>query len=144
MKRELQSSSHCRHLVMYHLIFCAKYRRKIFANKDFGEAMKNELVAISKKYDFSIDTIDLDYAKPDHMHILVRSVPTIAPYQIVRVLKQESTVWAWKNFEQWLKKFYYGGMRHIFTRGYFCASVGNVSAQNVADYLEKQGRNDLC
>lgn len=124
MKRELQSSSHCRHLVMYHLIFCAKYRRKIFANKDFGEAMKNELVAISKKYDFSIDTI--------------------APYQIVRVLKQESTVWAWKNFEQWLKKFYYGGMRHIFTRGYFCASVGNVSAQNVADYLEKQGRNELC
>lgn len=65
MKRELQSSSHCRHLVMYHLIFCAKYRRKIFANKDFGEAMKNELVAISKKYDFSIDTIDLDYAKHD-------------------------------------------------------------------------------
>lgn len=101
-------------------------------------------IVISKKYDFSIDTIDLDYAKPDHMHILVRSVPTIAPYQIVRVLKQESTVWAWKNYEQWLKKFYYGGMRHIFTRGYFCASVGNVSAQNVADYLEKQGRNELC
>lgn len=25
-----------------------------------------------------------------------------------------------------------------------CGSVGNVSAQQVAEYLETQGRNDIC
>lgn len=141
MARKLESSAHCSHLILYHLIFCAKYRRKIFIDKSFGEAMKQELVDISNKYDFSIDTIDLDYSKPDHIHILVRSVPTLAPYQIVRVLKQESNIWAWKNYDKWLSTFYYKS-HHLFTRGYFCSSVGNVSADTVHEYLERQGRNE--
>jgi len=101
-KRKLQSSAHSKHLILYHLIFVAKYRRKIFADMSFGEDLKNEFVAISKKYNFSIDTIDLDYSKPDHTHILVRSVPDLSPAQIVRVLKQEANIWAWQNYSSWL------------------------------------------
>lgn len=141
MARKLQSSSHCFHLILYHLIFCAKYRRNIFADKTFGEALKQKFVDISKKYDFTIDTIDLDYLKPNHIHILVRSVPTLAPYQIVRVLKQEANIWAWQNFDKWLSTFYWKS-HHLFTRGYFCSSVGNVSADTVHEYLEKQGSNE--
>ena len=141
MARKLESSAHCSHLILYHLIFCAKYRRNIFADKTFGEAIKQELIDISKKYDFSIDTIDLDYSKPNHIHILVRSVPTLASYQIVRVLKQEANIWAWQNFDKWLSKFYWKS-HHLFTRGYFCSSVGNVSAAIVHEYLERQGRNE--
>lgn len=142
-KIKLQSSAHSKHLILYHLIFVAKYRRKIFANKSFGEDLKNELVAISKKYDFSIDTIDLDYAKPDHIHILVRSTPSLSPAQIVRVLKQEANIWAWNSYSKWLRTFYWKS-HHLFTRGYYCGSVGNVSAQQVAEYLESQGRNCVC
>ena len=143
VKRKLQSNAHSKHLILYHLIFVVQYRSKIFANKFFGESLKNELVAISKKYDFQIDTIDLDYSKPDHIHILVRSVPSLSPSQIVRVLKQEANVWAWNNYSSWLGKFYWKS-HHLFTRGYYCGSVGNVSAQQVAEYLETQGRNDVC
>ena len=39
-KRKLQGSAHSKHLILYHLIFVAKYRRKIFANKSFGEDLK--------------------------------------------------------------------------------------------------------
>lgn len=142
-KRKLQSNAHSKHLILYYLIFVAKYRRKIFANKSFGEDLKNEFTVISNKYDFSIDTIDLDYSKPDHIHILVRSIPSLSPAQIVRVLKQEANIWAWKNYETYLKTFYWKS-HHLFTRGYYCGSVGNVSAQQVAEYLETQGRNDIC
>ena len=139
-KRKLQSSVHSKHLILYHLIFVAKYRRKIFANKSFDEDLKNEFIAISNKYDFSIDTIDLDYLKPDHIHILVRSNPNLSLAQIVRVLKQEANIWAWKNYSSWLGTFYWKS-HHLFTRGYYCCSVGNVSADTVAKYLEDQGRN---
>ena len=142
-KRKLQSSAHSKHLILYHLIFVAKYRRKIFANKSFGEDLKNEFIAIAKKYDFSIDTIELDYSKPDHIHLLARSIPSLSPYQIVRVLKQEANICAWKSYETYLKTFYWKS-RHLFTRGYYCCSVGNVSAQQVTEYLETQGRNDIC
>ena len=31
-----------------------------------------------------------------------------------------------------------------WTRGYFCSTVGNVSADTVHEYLERQGRNEQC
>lgn len=142
-KRKLLSNAHSKHLILYHFIFVVKYRKKIFTNKSFGEDLKNELIAISKKYNFSIDTIDLDYSKPDHIHALVRSIPSLSPAQIARVLKQESNIWSWNTYSSWLKKFFWKS-HHLFTRGYYCGSVGNVSAQQVAEYLEAQGRNDVC
>ncbi len=139
--RELRSNNHSRHLILFHLIFASKYRRRIFENKDFGEALKSKFIDISSKYDFEIDTIDLDYSKPDHIHVLVRSVPTLAPYQIVKALKQESNKWAWDSYSDWLRKFYWKS-HHLFSRGYFVGSVGNVSADQVHQYLESQGRNE--
>ena len=80
--RELQTNSHCKNLILYHLIFVCKYRRKCFSNMDFAESLKLQFFEIAKKYGFEIDTIDLDYSKPDHIHILVRSVPKLIPLQI--------------------------------------------------------------
>lgn len=139
--RELQTNSHCKNLILYHLIFVCKYRRKCFSNTDFAEKLKLRFFEIAKKYDFKIDTIDLDYSKPDHIHILVRSVPKLSPLQIVRVLKQQTNYWAWQNYGTYLKQFYWK-TRHLWTRGYFCSTVGNVSAETVHEYLEKQGRKE--
>lgn len=140
--RQLQTNSHSKNLIMYHLIFVSKYRRKVFLNKDFAENLKSRFYEIAKKYDFSIDSLELDYSKPDHVHVLVRSLPKLSPLQIVRILKQQTNIWAWKDYEKYLKTIYWKA-RHMWTRGYFCASVGNVSAENIAAYLEKQGRNEL-
>lgn len=141
--RELQTNSHCKNLILFHLIFVCKYRRKCFSNKDFAEDLKLQFSEIAKKYDFEIDTIDLDYSKPDHIHLLVRSVPKLSPLQIVRVLKQQTNIWAWNNYEEYLKKFYWK-VHHLWTRGYFCSTVGNVSADTVHEYLEKQGGRKEC
>lgn len=140
--RELQTNSHCKNLILYHLIFVCKYRRKCFSNTEFAENLKLQFFEIAKKYDFEIDTVDLDYAKPEHIHILVRSVPKLSPLQIVRVLKQLTNKWAWENYEKWLKQFYWR-KHHLWTRGYFCGSVGNISAEQVQAYLERQGGHKL-
>ena len=141
--RELQTSSHYKNLILYHLIFVCKYRRKCFSNTDFAENLKLQFFEIAKKYDFEIDTIDLDYSKPDHIHILVRSVPKLSPLQIVRVLKQQTNYWAWQNYGTYLKQFYWRA-HHLWSRGYFCSTVGNVSADTVHEYLKRQGRNEQC
>lgn len=138
MSRKLQTNNHCRNLLLYHFIFVCKYRKSCFLNKEFGEALKREIIRISDNYDFSIDTIELDYSKPDHIHILVRSNPNISPLQICRVLKQQTNVWAWGNYKDYLRNFYKRN-NHLWTRGYFVSSVGNVSADVVQHYLEKQG-----
>ena len=49
--RELQTNSHCKNLILYHLIFICKYRRKCFSNTDFAESLKPQFSEIAKKYD---------------------------------------------------------------------------------------------
>ena len=39
-ERKLQTNNHCKNLIMYHLIFVCKYRRKVFSNHDFVEELK--------------------------------------------------------------------------------------------------------
>jgi putative transposase len=141
MARKLRSSAHSKHLIMYHIIFVPKYRRKIFANKKFADDLKEEMMVISQNYDFEIESIEIDPAKPDHLHLLIRSIPKLSPAMIVRVLKQETTIWAWMHYEKYLKVFYWKD-HLLFTRGYFCGSVGNISADQVEAYLEAQSQND--
>ena len=93
--RELQTNSHCRNLILYHLIFVCKYRRKCFLNQTFAEE-----------------------------------------------LKQWINKWAWDNYSGWLRKFYWR-KHYLWTRGYFCGSVGNISAEQVQEYLERQGGHKL-
>jgi putative transposase len=138
--RKLWHKPHNVNLILYHLIFVAKYRHNIFTNTKFADELKQESIEISLKYDFEIDTIELDPSKPDHLHILVRTVPTVTPSQIVRVLKQELNIWAWSNYEQWLRKFYWN-TNYLFHRGYFVSSAGNVSVEKIQEYLEAQSTN---
>ena len=105
--RGLQTNSHCKNLILYHFIFVCKYRRKCFSNADFAENLKLQFLEIARKYDFEIDTIDLDYSKPDHIHLLVRSVPKLSPLQIVKILKQMTNHWSWQNYEGYLRNFYW-------------------------------------
>lgn len=81
---EYNTSSGSKYLLLYHLIFVCKYRKKLLMGevKDF---IKSEMLAISQKYDFEIKDIESD---EDHIHLMVSSKPRISCSQIVRVLKQ--------------------------------------------------------
>lgn len=69
----------------------------------------------------------------DHVHILVSAPPNIAPSEIMRRIKGRT---ASKLFEEYphLKKRYWG--QHFWARGYFCATVGQVTEEMVQEYLE--------
>ena len=56
---------------------------------------------ISKKYDFDIKEMKVD---KDHIHMMISSAPKISPLQIVRVLKQQSTIQMWRRYASELKK----------------------------------------
>ena len=81
---------------------------------------------ISKNYDFTIKEMEVD---KDHIHFMISSVPKISPLQIVRVLKQQSTIEIWKLHKNELKKQYW--VENTFwTDGYFICSIENVNKNN--------------
>lgn len=83
---DYQSKNHAKFLVLYHLIFVCKYRKKLLI--PYGDVTKGLFDAIAAVSDFSIEQMEGDQ---DHIHCLVKSKPRIAPLVIVRKLKQEST-----------------------------------------------------
>lgn len=84
------------------LFFTCKYRKKFLIK--YGEDIKQIMFGISKKYDFKIKEMEVD---KDHIHMMISSVTKISPLQIVRVLKQQSTIEIWKLHRNELKKQYW-------------------------------------
>lgn len=131
---DYKSKNRSKYLLQFHLIFSTKYRKNILSN-NFGSALKEEMRLISSSSRFDIEYIEVD---KDHIHMLVSHEPNISVSQIVRKLKSESTQWAWKNYESFLKQQYWKS-KQLWTPAYFCCSIGNVSKEKLADYIKNQG-----
>ena len=97
--------------------------------------MKNILSDIANNSNFKIEVMETD---KDHIHLLVCSEPKLSPLQIVRKLKQESTVRIWKLFPELLSRCFYRE-RTFWTDGYFVSTIGNVSQEKIKHYIEQQG-----
>ena len=121
-------------MLQIHLIFVVKYRKKLL-NESLKYDMLQKLFDISKRYDFEIKTMNSDI---DHLHMLISIKPSISVSQIVRVLKQESTVYIWKKYKQLLKLHFW--KEHTFwSDGYFVSSIGNANEKTIQKYIAEQG-----
>lgn len=63
--------AHNKTLLLYHLVFPAKYRREVFTD-EVSETLKWACIEISKRFEF--DFVEI-VEEENHMHFLVQSVP---------------------------------------------------------------------
>jgi len=128
---EYVTKNHSKFLLMYHLIFVVKYRKRIVDKFP----IKDILQEVSDASDFAILKMEVD---KDHVHLLAQSEPKISPLKVVKTLKGISTIILWKNFEKELKKDFW--KEHTFwSDGYFVCSIGNVSEKTIRRYIDEQG-----
>lgn len=133
LNNNYKSKNHSKFILTYHIIFVCKYRKKLLIN--YGEDVKQIMYDISKRYDFDIKEMEVD---KDHIHMMISSVPKISPLQIVRVLKQQSTIQMWRRYASELKKQYWKE-NTFWTDGYFCSTIGEVSSKTLKHYIQNQG-----
>ena len=58
---------------------------------------------------------------------------------MVRRLKQYTTNYIWTHKEEYIKKYYWKNKRILWTNGYFCGTIGDVSEKIITDYIKNQG-----
>ena len=133
LNKNYKSKNHSKFILTYHIIFVCKYRKKLLIK--YGEDVKQIMYDISKKYDFNIKEMEVD---KDHIHMMISSVPKISPLQIVRVLKQQSTIQMWRRYASELKKQYWKE-NTFWTDGYFCSTIGEVNSKTLKHYIQNQG-----
>ncbi len=132
MKRQYFSKNHSSFLLKYHIILVVKYRKELLDINIFNIL---DGYFLEKFDDFRIDFFGYD---KNHLHLMVNSTPKLSPLQIVRKIKQETTILIWKNID--LTKFFWKE-KTFWSDGYFVCSCGEISSDIVEQYIQNQGGN---
>lgn len=126
---EYETTAHAVHLLVYHLIWCPKYRRPVLTGP--VAARLRELVAVvADEHGWSIAEAAV---QPDHVHLFLRCLPTDTPHLIVRALKGRTSRALRQEFPALKRR-----LPTLWTRSYFVSTAGNVSAATIQRYIEAQ------
>ena len=112
----------------YHLVWCPKYRKSVLIN-DIPKRLECILKEKASQIDLVIESIEI---LPDHVHLFVKSSPLNSPHYIVQQLKGVSSRLLRKEFPN-LRK-----IPTLWTRAYYCESVGHISGKTIKKYIEEQ------
>ena len=125
--------SHNVTVLLYHLVFPAKYRRAVF-DKSVDEALKEVCLEIEKRYEVKFLEIGTD---KDHVHFLVQSVPMYSPKRIVQIIKSITAREIFTSCPE-VKKKLWGG--ELWSDGYFVSTVGQHGNEaSIKTYIGGQG-----
>jgi putative transposase len=72
----------------------------------------------------------------DHVHLLVSVPPKVSVSKLVQRIKGRSSRRMMEEFGELSRQFW---GRHLWARGYFAASSGNVTDEVIKQYIESQG-----
>jgi putative transposase len=109
--------SHNVTVLVYHLVFPAKYRRAVI-DEEVDECLKNMCLEMAKRYEIFFLEIRTD---KDHVYFLVQSVPTYSVTKLVRVIKSVTAREIFRSCPK-VKRQLCGG--EFWSDGYFAATVG--------------------
>jgi putative transposase len=113
----------------YHIIWCPKYRRKVLVDQ-IEVRLKELLIEISSSIDCQIETMEI---MPDHVHIFIKCSPVHSPHYVVQQLKGKSSHILREEFPLLKTR-----LPTLWTRSYYCESVGHISAATVEKYILEQ------
>lgn len=109
-----QHRRHNKNLLMVHLLFVAKYRKKLFFG-NFRDDIKQYMLDTCKRYHWYIRRMEAD---KDHLHMLLQYNPTDSLTRIVSTLKQHSAYYARKTHGDFLRQHYWK-KKTLWSDGYF-------------------------
>ena len=75
------------------------------------------------------------HVSKDHIHLFVSIPPQVTISRLVQWLKGKTAHHLMAEFAHVKKQF---GGRHLWARGYFCCSSGNITGEMVTEYIANQ------
>ena len=126
-----RKDSHTIYDLKYHIIWCTKYRYRVLRG-DIANKARGLIREICKT---NYTNIHSGHISADHIHILVSVPPTVSISKLVQYIKGKSSRKLLMHSKE-LNKRYWG--QHLWARGYFATTVGNLNEKQVAEYIENQ------
>lgn len=120
------------HLCGYHIIWTTKYRRNVL-DLENGEVSNRLTELIRTKATELGCEIEALETMPDHVHIFVYAPPKLSPAFIAGQFKGYTSNILRKEF-----KIIKSRLPSLWTRSYFVATVGDITAAKIKHYVESQ------
>ena len=128
---------HKRHnvtVLLYHLVFPAKYRRAVI-DTQVDEVLRDVCLQIEDRYQVKFLEIGTD---EDHLHFLEQSVPTYTVSKLVTIIKSITAREVFRLCPR-VKKQLWGG--EFWSDGYFASTVGKHGDEDmIRKYVQNQGK----
>ena len=125
-----KSIAHAQWKCQYHIVFIPKYRRKILLGR-----LKSDMRDIIKKLcEYKKVTIVEGAVCSDHIHLCVEIPPKYSISDFVGYLKGKSALMIFDKHPDLATKW----DRTFWARGYYVATVGNVTEDTIKRYIKEQ------
>jgi len=130
--RHYRRSAHTVFQLHYHFVFVTKYRKPVLRG-DVALRVRELVREICRSHDVEILK---GAVKADHVHLFVSAPPQVAPSRLMQAVKGKTSHHMLSEYRR-LKSEFWG--RHLWARGYFVCSSGNVTDEVIAEYVAAQG-----
>lgn len=128
---DIRHGRHCIFKMHVHLVFVAKYRRRVFD----GDAVQRLRAIFSKVcVGFEAHLIEMD-GEDDHVHLLVEYPPKLAVSALVNSLKGVSSRLLRKERPDIASRYWKGV---LWSPSYFASSCGGAPISIIRQYIEQQ------
>ncbi|MEM1135200.1 MAG: IS200/IS605 family transposase [Bacteroidota bacterium] len=131
-----RKTSHTTYDCKYHIVWITKYRNKVLGGA-IGHRVRELFREISKRNDVEILQ---GHISKDHLHLFVSVPPHLAISKFVQQLKGKSSYKMMQEVKQFSKLFW---GRHLWARGYFVATSGNITDEMIMEYIKSQDEKEI-
>jgi len=133
--KQFKRLSHSLYECKYHVVFCPKYRHRIFKD-DIVEYTRQQIYQLCKQKEL-VEILELNI-KPDHIHLVMDIPPKYSVSEVMGYLKGKLALRLFEKYEH-LGRRYWG--RHLWSRGY-CVSTIGLDEDKIRKYVKWQEQHD--
>jgi len=127
-----RKTAHSVYDLKYHVVWITKYRKPVLRGQ-----VALRLRELIRQTCVTLDVYIISgHVSADHVHLLVSVPPSLAVSELVQRLKGRSSRRMLEEFGE-LNRQFWG--RHLWARGYFAVSTGNVTDEIIKQYIESHG-----
>ena len=128
-----RKTSHSVYSLKYHVVWITKYRKKVLKG-EIAQRLRELVRQTCAELEVYIESGHIAIA---HVHLLVSCPPHLAVSDLMRRVKGRSSRRMLEEFGELSRQFW---GRHLWARGYFAVSSGNVTDEIIKQYIESQGQ----
>lgn len=113
----------------YHVVWCPKYRKPVLVDAVEGR-LRSLILEAAALREMPVHALEI---MPDHVRLFIETDPRWAPAEFVGKIKANTSRVLRSEFSHLRSR-----LPTLWSRSYFCATVGAVSEATIKRYIEAQ------